>query len=286
MRPVTIAFASALLVCLLTHTAAAVPEQLETYKLPDDATQPVIGLDYRGGMIARVDEAPSLVIQADGTTHLNAPYGMRKKIETKIPAQQLQDLLRMILHDYKFEQIDPRAIQQAIQQKGQMFAIMDAATVVVRVNIPDHQHEVKYYALRMMAQRFPDIEPLHRLAAIELRLSLFMSRIHAGGDEGLKKHLALANDALKKDHPEVKPLLTAHLEHAQQLADGRQTISFKREQRLDPEMVQVTHVSLRYPAEGDVAIRTSVTKVKRPADPPKQEPNPGGPLVPVQPLPG
>lgn len=215
----------------------------EAYKLPEKADAAVITLDYPGGQIQRVSDEPVLEIRANGVVILGNPWGQSERIETKISAEELQQLLKEILKTHEFFELDSakmKAAVQASQAGGLRFSVADGATTVVRVETADKQHELKYYVLRMDAQKYPDIKSLQHLRAIEELLSHRMHLIRAGGPEGVAEKLKIANEALAKEFPDAKPFTADDLAFAYKYARGNQRISFARTKKNDAGRDQTT----------------------------------------------
>ena len=223
----------------------------KTYALPKDAGAEVIVLQYSGGFTPpRKNNDPDLTIRAGGTVILGAPFGSKKRLETKIPLDQLQELLRFILDEQDFAKFDAEKVQTLINKQGKLIAVSDASTTVVRVHAGGKKLEGKYYALSMMARQFPKIKPLAQFSAVQRRLERLRAEIYAGGKKGLAKHLELANKELAAKHAEVPKLIAADLQSAWQFVNGNIYVSFHRTEKLKDEQTRLTSVNINYPANG------------------------------------
>lgn len=194
----------------------------------------IIVFDLRGGQTPRLNEEPLLVIKTDHTLILGAPYGKRKRIETRIEEKRLQALLNHILDQQQFLQLDTKQIQQTIdnklvqQQKKGKFSIRlgfstqlaDASTSFFSVTTDGQEHHKSYYALRHSANKHPEIPSLQQLYAIQQRLMHEMNMAAIGGEKEKNKYLQLLNAKVFAKHPEAPSLNSNNLELAFVRADG------------------------------------------------------------------
>jgi hypothetical protein len=213
MRPLTL-----LLATLLLDAAAVQGQDKVPIELPGDATTAVITFDHIGGGILRKDKEPQLIIRANGAVVIGDPYGLGKRVETKIPVAQLQALLRFIVQEQHFFDFDEAKVKAAIQEemkkKGVGIAVGGGSTTVIRIKTAAKEHEARYYALGTFAKQYKDIKALAQLEAVEQRLTRVVNESVAGGPEEIAKLLALVNDRLKKEYPDAPPLTAAELQSA------------------------------------------------------------------------
>jgi len=233
----------------------------KTYEFPKDASAEVIVLQYAGGFTPpRKNNEPDLTILADGVVILGAPFGSKKRLKTKIPHEQLQELLRFILGEQEFAKFDTKQVQALVNKQGKLIAVADASTTVVRVHADGMKLEGKYYALNMMARQFPKIKPLAQFSAVQRRLERLRAEIYAGGKKGIAKHLEVANKQLAAKHADIPKLIAADLQSAWQFANGKIYVSFHRTEKLKDERTRLTSVNINYPANGKpkVTVRLNV----------------------------
>jgi hypothetical protein len=148
--------------------------------LPEDPDAIVIALDYRDGEIG--PPLPRHVeIRADGRIVV---YDLRsgKKVEGKLPADQLAELMSFIVNDNAFFACNAEEIQAAIanlaRKEGQrQILVSDAATTRLTVRGNGQRHQVDFNALDVMASAYPDIESLTQIARIEQRLRALADKI-------------------------------------------------------------------------------------------------------------
>lgn len=255
--------------CVASMVGGAQPvfsaEPPKTYVLPNDPQAVVIELNYAGGFTPpRKNNDPTMTIRTNGTVTLGAPWGQRKRIETKIEQAELQELLRYLLDEQKLAGFDGNAVRAAVkaeQQKqgGLAFAVADAPTLELKIHADGKQTAASYYALSMDVGRYPAVKELAQLEAARKRLERLRNEIYAGGKKGVAKHLELANKQLKADHPQVPALVDGDLQMAWQLADGKTTTRFSRTEELDSGEVQSTSATVNMTAAGKADVSTNVS---------------------------
>lgn len=142
---------------------------VSAYPLPVDLKQVVLSFEIGSDL-----QTPNrqLNISADGTLSI---WGAHAPLQAHhLTADQLQQLLDFVIRDRHFLAVHADQIQQQIkslQQSGRLFAITDAPTSRIRVNLPKQQHRVEFYAVDMAARLFPEIAELQDLQAIHTRLN-------------------------------------------------------------------------------------------------------------------
>lgn len=223
------------------------------YALPTDPKTPVVVLTYDGGYTPpRVNDEPDLEILADGTIILGAPFGLKKRIESKIERQRLQHLLNFLLNEQQLQKFDARKVLDSIQaeqqKQGEIVEVEDAVTTVIRIHANGKTIEVKFYALSDMAQEYPTVRELGQLEAARRQLEDFSAEVYAGGKQGVLRYLNLANKHLKGKYPNVPPLTVGNLQNCWQFANGNTRVSFIREEQLDEKKSRITVASINIPA--------------------------------------
>ena len=155
------------------------------HRLPADPDAAVVVFDSSGGFRAQPKPAaPILVVHASGRVTLANPSD-EGTIERTISPEQVQDLLRYMLDENTFFDIDPAAVQRAIdaeEAKKETLARQqgvgrvgpnrdaDAITILVRVQADGREHEVRFDSPHTLAREYPSIAELTRFRAIQGRL--------------------------------------------------------------------------------------------------------------------
>lgn len=255
------ATAAAMITIVLSSSLFA---QEKAHKLPKQKKAPVIVLEYQGGFTPpRKNNEPSMQILADGTVILGAPFGIKKRIETKINQKEIQSLLQYGLDELKLSKFDAAKVKMAMKAAGKpRFAIADAPTTVIQINADDKTIEAKFYALGFTARQYPKIKELSRLEAFRKRLEKLRAEINAGGEKGIAKHLKLVNAELKAKYPKVKPLQAKDLQSAWHRANGKVYVNFMRQKDLGNNKRQFVSGVINY-VDGTPKVTVRVNEVKK-----------------------
>ena len=125
-------------------------------------------------------DAAEVRIQADGWVTLSARLGGGKY---RLPSDDLEALRQFIEVEQRFGAVQQNELEAGVEaaaarQKrvappGAEFhagAQADAKTTTLRVSVRGRTQEITYHDLLGDAERYPDVEELQRLRAIELRL--------------------------------------------------------------------------------------------------------------------
>jgi len=219
---------------LLAACAASAPR----YALPEAG--PVVALESKGAHRPQ----PPLVIHPDGTMASSAG-------ETRIDPARLQELLRFIIEEQRFWDIDSEAVRLAIHQensqRGSALAVLHAPTSVLEVRLQDRTHRVEVHALQFEANAHPGIDSLQRLAAIQRRVIQVFSIALLGGEWRVARLRDLASAELRKHHPDRAPFTLDDLAAAGRRSDGSLVAHFRR----DESPTQLSYVVVLVPLEGD-----------------------------------
>lgn len=195
------------------------------HTLPKDPKEVVIRLDFRGGQTPRQNADPHLVITADGTVLIGAPYGISKPIRSTISQEEIQAILRFAIDENRFFDFDAQKVKAEVSAAavscGRSLAIADASTISIRIQADGKDYTVEYYGLTLTARQYPDIRELQQLKAIQKRLQHLMSVIRSGGKQNLEEYLKAANAHLRQKFPKMDPLGIGDLEYPNLLAPGR-----------------------------------------------------------------
>ncbi len=189
-------FAGLIVLVLLAGTPAAADEKGKPYKLPADPKAAVITMEFKGGMILRKGNDPALTVLADGTVIVGDAWGTEPRVEGKVTGEELQALLQYILDDQQFAQIRP----DDLKMKGNV-RVGDGLATTILINADGKTVTTSGYAVDAVASEAGPHSPAARYVAVLSRLNHFRYMMILGGEEGLKKEIALANAELKKQQP-------------------------------------------------------------------------------------
>ena len=166
-----------LLFNLVFATEIENPANLD-YQLPADPNAEIIRFDSLGSMMPGQNPPALLTINADGWLMVSKAWTGTESLRMRLDNQELQALLRFIIAEKQFLRIQPAEIKQQMsdlqRRDGRLFAIADAATTLIAVDLPRHRHRVEFYAVDFAARQFPEIESLQHLRAIQNRLQALM----------------------------------------------------------------------------------------------------------------
>jgi hypothetical protein len=130
----------------------------------------VIRLDYTSGpWREKAKPGPLLSVRAGGTVRVQDIFEGTPDVETTISSDEIQDLLRFILVENRFFEIDEK-LNDSIP-----YMITDHRSTIIGVRLQDRAHEISVYALSFNAEEQPRSE-LTRLEAIHRRLAALAKR--------------------------------------------------------------------------------------------------------------
>jgi hypothetical protein len=171
---------------LCSLSLAAEPQKAGDAKppiiLPKDPKALVLTFDPGAGGFVRKGPAPYLKIQADGAVAVTSLFDGSKK-ESKLTAQELQDLLRFVIQENDFFNVTAAKIDAAIKDaagKGPFIAVGGAGTSVIRVEAGGKKHEVSYRGAGAYLRTYPKARPLAQFVAVEKRLSDLAGKVLKG----------------------------------------------------------------------------------------------------------
>lgn len=163
------------------HTRRQVGPGHDTIVLPKEPGAWVITLDYRGGLtLPRKNQDPYLLIRNDGRVTVNDPFGLKPRLETRIPMAEVRELMHFALVKNDFFSLNGADIDKAVRQEVQRKKapqVMDMHKTVVRIRTHHQTHEVTSYAVDFYAERLPNIAALQKLHRIETRLNRLMDQL-------------------------------------------------------------------------------------------------------------
>ena len=114
------------------------------------------------------------LLQASGRYTARPLPGSKARRTGQLDADALQRLLAEVLVQQRFATISGPAIVAEIeaisQRTGRLFNVMDGGETTIEVTLPDVRHQVVLAAMQAAYRRFPEVEPLQRLHAVQQRL--------------------------------------------------------------------------------------------------------------------
>lgn len=221
MRSTMLMFAGVAATTMLVADPGA---QAQTYVVPEDPAEPVITLDYQGGRLQRIDDAPTLSILANGTVLMPQSYAHTRAYEDKISEAELQELLDFIIRENRFFDYDSGTVDAKSSTLERQPLPVHLSTTFIGVSADKRRKEVRYAALGHR----PMVEETRRILAIKERLEQLMSVVKLGGRDKLANWLALANRELGLKSLDAEPLISEDLEGGGQRADGSIYVRFVR----------------------------------------------------------
>lgn len=157
-----------------TSVSAAPP-----YQLPADERTVILRYESLGSMLPKQNMQPLLTVFANGELVISNTWPERPLHPEPLSSVELQQLLYNIIAEKHFLTIDSDAIKKEIddlsKRDGRIFAIADAPTTVITLNLPEHNHRIAIYALDSASQQFPEIDELQDLLAVQNQLKVLMS---------------------------------------------------------------------------------------------------------------
>jgi hypothetical protein len=193
--------------------ALSLPAQDQTLiPLPTNKSTSIVVMDFRGGYgPPRKNQGPVLTIQADGNATVVDPTGERATTKYMLSPAEVQDLLRFIVLEQHFFEINQTEISRAMEEEerktGVSRTVFDASTTVIQVKTADREQELRFNALGTWANRYPTIQRLQQLFNVKKRLGRLIEEFRPGVRETIAVALATANETMKREHPD-QPELT------------------------------------------------------------------------------
>ena len=163
------------------HARRRIVSDSDTIVLPREPGAWVISLDYRGGLtLPRKNQDPHLLIRNDGRVTINDPFGLKPRIETRIPVSQVRELMHHALVTNDFFDLHGADIDRAVRaevQRKKVPQVMDMQKTVIRIRTHHETHEVTVYGVGFYAERLPHLAALQKLDRIENRLNRLMDNL-------------------------------------------------------------------------------------------------------------
>jgi hypothetical protein len=239
---------SAVSILLVVSTAFA--SQVPSYDLPVDPSIPIITLNYVGGLteLPRQNINPVLTIRADGSVTISDALGRTKDIETNIPGEEIQELLRFSLREQSFLDFNTGDTLQAIAAQnalcGRFMRVEDGAATVIHIRTVDLDHEARFNSLGVFAETYPGVKPLRQLWTIERRLNDLVEELKAGGKDAVATAAEQATLFVKQQQNPVT-FKVEDLQRTVMTPDGRRMLEFKH----DSEDGTTLSVNVEYKSE-------------------------------------
>ena len=144
----------------------------------------IIQWDSEGGLTKPLPAVADFTVFADGRVKVGPRFAHGTVIEHQLSDAELTALRRFVFEEQDIWSIDSaaldRQVKAAVEASAQAAsptvqplgpeAIADAATTVIRVRDGERTHQVSHFNLFDAARRYPQIQELRRLRAIERRL--------------------------------------------------------------------------------------------------------------------
>jgi hypothetical protein len=212
--------------------AAADDRRNEPYDLPDDPQTIVLALTFEEATDA-APATPAVQVRADGRVIVPAGAGGGRALYGKLTAEELQQLLREIVETQQFLQCDSDVIATAVERAGRRsgrdWRIQNAATTVIRLQLEDTEHKVRGNAAELLLERFPEVDDLARLCAVQRRLQNVRAVVEAGGAEEAQRLAELATDELRQGSVTGPEVTSRDLLHVRDSGDGLRQVQFRLE---------------------------------------------------------
>lgn len=253
----------AALLAVLALTSSDACAAGDTYRLPDGPGQAVITLDFQGGRLRRLDDAPTLSIYADGRVVMPRLYAHARAYEGRISQQRLQALLDRIIVANKFFQFDAKRVAAKLDALpgGRRPLPMHLATTELVVHANGQRKAVRSFALGHQVL----VEETAQLLAVRRTLEQLMASVILGGDAEVGAWLAVANRELANTLPAEPPLALEDLESGTVRSDGSVFVRFARS---GPSVKQPVAVSISIADDGRSSVTVSPQRAIAGADAP------------------
>jgi RNA polymerase sigma factor (sigma-70 family) len=171
-----------------------------------------------GRVVAQLPDGSLSPAPTELTGHVRAQRAEAPKttvLRGKLRGRDLEDLLRFVLHEQEFFDVDPAALKAGIweryQSDGIVFDSTDSTTTTYRIRTADRSHELSWTRLGKSAWDFPDMKRLFQLYAVDRRLQQVVYVLIAGGPERVEAAAAKMNELAQPSYRlyPTAPRLTA-----------------------------------------------------------------------------
>ncbi len=203
-----------LMLSIALSAALAVPQdsvaQSRTFALPDDPRAVVLSYDWPLLWGERPPERPFLEVRADGTLVAPDRSGGSTHLVDRLDPEELQALLRFVVDEHHLLEFRATDVAAKVPRRRKSLRMcvqtLPGPTVAVAVDLPAHRVVATYTDARAVARRYPEIEELVSFAAVEARLEGLSTQLWLGGRERASELLAVVNEQLAAEDPELAPL--------------------------------------------------------------------------------
>lgn len=200
--------------------------------LPVDQQTIVLELTFEEPENATVAER--VTIRADGKISLTGGPLQGNPVAGSLNAEDLESLLQEVVHTARILECETAAIAAAVEREGRRtsrdWRIRNAATTVIRVQLKDIEHEVRCPAAELLVERFPGIDQLERLCAVQRRLQNVKAVAQVGGADEAERLAKIAAAEWSGDSGAMQQVTSRELLHVRDAGDGLRQVQF----RIDP----------------------------------------------------
>ena len=215
----------------LSKPLLAQSKNLGTYALPDNRNEVIFAYDLKNGFTPpRQNQAPALLIRANGTIEMPSLYGEGRDIKGQLTPAELQAFLTFVIKENQFLEFDANTVQgqiDEIRQKRRVPQIADAPDTIIELKLPEHTHRVRQPAVGMPLE-FKEVTSLQQLLAIRKGVNQLMSETRVGGKQGIKKLLEVINKKLGEEYPGVPALKVEDFSGSYMKQDGSISATISR----------------------------------------------------------
>lgn len=241
---------------------------LDRYDLPLNPGAPVIEFTQRRFSETSECVVPDLTVLADGTIlascgnceyRLDCSHGyglghLHDRRVSRIDHEELQKLLQFVLAENKLASWDSEKVEKEVKQAWRDLPA-DTRNTLSRISFL-HEVCVRVHVNRTVTTvhwvgSWSEFDALHAealegLIAVRDRLESMRLVTVAGGPEAVTKWLALANEALRSEHPEAEPFESTDLCSAR---------SYLKPFDLEVRFVRISREKGRAVIEADATLR-------------------------------
>jgi hypothetical protein len=189
-------------------------------------------LDHAGTLDERESVAVRILTSGDVLVPDDAHPQRILRVADRLTAEQLAALLDDAVVRPRLERIDSRRlhgeVQAACRAAGLTPEIAGAATTIVRFRSQETDREARCAALSVAAARFPDLTDVQQLFHAQLRLQNVAAVARVGGEVASRRLAEIANQSLRRLHPDAVPMTPRDLSMVRELATGSRYVQFYR----------------------------------------------------------
>ncbi len=154
------------------------------------------------GVDVNPQRRPFIEILADGTVNCGVIRQGAVAATSKLTEEQIQNLMRFIVDERKFFEIDEAKIASAMSEKE--LDTRNFSNYRLMVSYGGKERTINVTGVRSLARAFPELEPLQQAYKIDRRLNQLFVTVNVGGRQNMFEILKLVNEQLKK-HNDLAP---------------------------------------------------------------------------------